>query len=523
MDEQSFAIEEPECLTPSRNTNMLISYCLNVHRNHISPQMLADALTKCTHDVIAAREAFDAQVTEEGLSSQIPDAIQSVIDAFNEYAQALNFTRSWFSNPSIYPLPKAAIFIRDAYMLLNDSLLSYEWAYLGLGAEPHPAINIISKMIAGIKQGITDDERFDEVLGQMWDHFSDCQEDLRNSSDPASARSGLDAVQTILAGIQGMDRYFDNHSMNMLLSGYARFRQGCLLLVEHVQNSVGEALADEPTPSPQVNWLIHAARAALDGLGTDILARALPWFEPQLTESYIRFEQCADSALRGSARMAEQVPVARLGFEKLNRALPLIRLGMDRRSLLPKAISYLEEGAELLYQAWTILTEIEESESTVYCFRCGSQNQATANVCINCGASLIKAIPEPEFVPEVKPSHQTVHPESGGSANLSRLLTACDDVEAGRITQDEFADILDWGRALHADAVKNYDDLNSNNWQEDVMEVIKMLGKGLEDFRISLDELQLFLDDQRPIHLTIGSRLLVKACEQFARVQELSA
>ncbi len=516
-EEAAAGIGHEQGPTPSESTNRLIALCLEAAAGRLDSESLRQALTACRFELISAKDAFYHQVKEEpGLIETLPEAIEAVMDAFDAYGEALEGARSWLTRQGPGLLRSAAESLAEAYLDLHQALLGYEWAYLSHGDEPHPALNLMLKVRSALRQGLMDDERFDEILDHLWEHFTQGIETFEADSDPVRANRGAQACRQALAGIQDMDMYLEAHDLDVFEKGFLRFREGCLLLVEQIQDSIGEALIQAPTPSPQVNWVIHAARAVVDGLGADLLVRAQAWFEPQLAESYFRFEQCAEAALEGPIRMAEQVPVARDGFDRLNRSLPLLRLGIERRELLPRGIEKMETGANLLFEAWRILTEIEQGESQTPCPRCGSANPATERVCAGCGATLVRP---------VEPLPQAALPAGAeGPANLQRILSACQQAETGQLGSEEFASVLAWAEQLLNTANLGLTRLSQDaEPTEEVRQAMRELRQGIAEFRQALDELQQFVLDGRPLHLSAGTRLLVAACDRLAEVQQRSA
>lgn len=505
-----------EYRTPSANTNRLIASCLGAHNGSVSAAALGSALEACARELVAARDAFYNQVKQQGLVESIPEAIQEVMDSFQAYAQALNFAKSWFDDAITHQLSEAATRIHDGYLDLNNSLLSYEWAYLSQGDEPHPALNLMSKIIAGVKNCQIDDDRLDDVLDRLWEHFSNGIVAYDKDPDPVRANHGKLALRQVLSGVQTIGEYLENYNTQVLDIGYARLRQGCLLLIENIQESTGEALANGPTPSPQVNWVIHSARAVLDGLRPQLLERATAWFEPQLSESNFRFEQAATKALQGHAKMAEQIPIARDGFDRLNRSLPLLRLGIERKNLLKKAIQHLEDGADLLHQAWQVFSEIEEEERQIRCVRCGSANEVNSRVCCSCGATLVRIAEDGALATQTPVTTET-------PAHLARILKACTDVETNAITQAQFAGEILWARQLLAGASQGLRRLPQTTSNPEVDQALNDLRQAMSDFSSGLDELQLYVDDRRRVHLTVGSATIVRACDTLSALQGMGA
>lgn len=498
--------------TPSENTNRLIALCLDAASGRTDGEALRLALNECALDLAEAREAFFTQVQEEeGLLEALPDAIEAVLDGFDAYGAVLTEARSWFAQRLASILDQAAQGLVDAYTSLHHALLSYEWAYLGHGSEPHPALNLMQKVLAAVRQGLMEDDRLDEIFDRLWDHFSKGVEVFEEDPDPIRAGRGAQACRVALAGLQDMDEYLDSREFSALERGYVRLREGCLMLIQQVQDGVGEALISGPTASPQVNWVIHAAQAVLEGVHADLLRQAQEWFEPQLAESYFRFEQCATGALEGPVRMAEQVPVAREGFDRLNRSLPLLRLGANRTDLLPRAIEQLEKGAELLEGAYAVFMEFEEAEGQTLCPRCGASTEAVRKVCGTCGATLLQAVPETVAAAE---------PAAAAPSHVQRLLLACEEAEAGQMTPQQFGEILAWARQLLGSAELGLRRLPGEDELDPmVTDALHELRAGMAEFRAALDELQGFVHDGRPVHLSAGTRLLVAACDRLASVQ----
>ncbi len=506
-------VEDSGGPTPSETTNRLIARCLAAATGVLDAESLRQALARCTLELSAAKGAFATQVGEEpGLLEALPEPIEAVLDTFDAYGEVLAGACEWLTRPDPGILRQAADSLAQAYLDLNSALLAYEWAYLGYGDEPHAALNLMQKVLAALHQGTMEDARFVEILDHLWEHFEQGIEVFEQDSDPGRSIRGVRACREAMEGIQVMDGYLAGRDFNLLELGFAQFRQGCLLLVEQIQDSTGEALVQAPTPSPQVNWVIHAALAVLDGLSADLLGRAQVWFEAQLSESYFRFEQCATAALRGPARVAEQVPVAREGFDWLNRALPLLRMGTRVPDLLLRAIEHLEQGAGLLYEAWMILNLYEEEHTSVFCPRCGTSNPQTHPACTSCGAELVARAGQAVSVPGLVASSVPVH--------LQRLLEACKAAETGRMGPEEFAGILAWAEQILKEADLGLTRLPpEGSLGPEVAEALRELRQGMAEFRAALGELGRFVRDGWPVHVTHGTNMLIRACDRLAEVQ----
>ena len=517
-----------DLVTPSETTNRLILLCVKVSKRNANPRALGIVLEAYIKELLTSRDNFQKQ-TATTAQSPIPalaQYVKDVIDSFQQYANIIAGVRSWFSSPTNYPLESAPEQIFEGYADLHNSLLAYEWNYLCQGDNPHPAINLMEKVIQATKQGAMDDDRLSEIFDRLWDHFANSLDTFEKDNDLARRNRGSSAIRQIMAGIQSMDTYFLQYDLNALDAGFVKFSEGCLLLVELMQESTGEALADKPTPSPQVNWVIHAARAVLSGLDPNILERAQSWFEPQLAESYFRFEQCANQALESSPRLAEQVPIARDGFDRLNRALPLLRLGITRRPLLHKAIQYLEDGADLICQAWTVFTKFEEEASSISCLHCGFENKAYSKVCDRCGARLVLPAgyqdPQEGAATVTNYTSQGEPEETDTSDHLSRLIEACDAVKFGRIAKAEFVNVLAWGKQLLRSASTSLSKLPPSSDDPNINKALHSLRQGVEEFRQGIDEMQWWADTGANSHLDIASHILLQAYTHFVEVQEMA-
>ncbi len=516
-----------ELVTPSETTNRLITLCLKVVERRTDPRALGIVLDGYSRELSAARQNFQKQIAASDLPQSVQKSAQDVLSSFDNYLDALTYVRSWFGAPRRFPLEAAPQKLFEAYEELHNSLLAYEWNYLCQGDMPHPALNLIAKVIKATKEGTLSDERLNEIFDRLWAHFSAGLETFERDPDPLRRQRGVNAIHQVLAGIQAMDAYFQDYDLNVLDNGFIKFSEGCMLLVELMQESTGEALADKPTPSPQVNWVIHAARAVLEGLDPHLLERAQAWFEPQLAESYFRFEQCANQALSSSPRIAEQVPIARDGFDRLNRALPLLRLGLTRRPLLHKAIQYLQEGAELICQAWKIFTSFEEDASTTGCLHCGQRNPSYSKVCSRCGARLVIPIEYQEESHALQvvaaPEEEYAEAESNQADHLSRLIEACDAARFGRLSHLEFASITSWGKQLARNAAAGLSNLPTSSDNPIVARALSCLRQGIEEFKQGTDEMQWWVDTRANHHLDLASRILLQAYSNFVEVQDMAS
>lgn len=507
----------PEFVTPSKATNRLITLCVKVARGNSDPRALGIVLDEYTRELVKARDHFKKKTYNTAPGAGNQNFITGVLEAFQDFLNVLSDLRSWFVNHAKYSLASAPEDIYYAYSGLHASIMAYEWDYLCQGESPHPAMNLISKVIAAVKKNLMTDQRFGEILDNLWEHFSNGLAAFEADSSFERRTRGEDAVHMVMDGIEEMDQFFESRDTSVLDSGIVKFNEGCMLYVELMQDSTGEALADKPTPSPQVNWVIHAARAVLEGLDASILERAQNWFEPQLSESYFRFEQCANQAAASSPRMAEQVGVARDGFDRLNRALPLLRLGLTRHSLLYKAMQHLEDGAELISGAWQVFTNFEDQEQTVRCLRCGAENPAYSKVCNSCGARIVV----PESYQDETEKGSSAEPDT--SDHLSRLIEACDAAKSGRMSKEEFNSITVWGRQLLRSACASLSNLPSSSGDPSVQRALESLRHGVEELKQGLDEMQWWIDTSANHHLSLAADILLQAYANFSEVQELAA
>ena len=171
-------------VTPSLLTNRLLSCCIDFQRRNIGWQIINQALEDSMRNATASRESFLSQIDSNGLRDVIPAPINMVLEAFKDFGQSLLFTRNSIQDPQNYPVNSAIMLIHDSYMELYDALLSYEWAYLGQGDEPHPALNLLQKSISAVHQKLMPDERFNDILDRLWSYFMAEQDDAeRNIED----------------------------------------------------------------------------------------------------------------------------------------------------------------------------------------------------------------------------------------------------------------------------------------------------------------------------------------------------
>ena len=523
-------------VTPSLLTNRLLSCCIDFQRRNIGWQIINQALEDSMRNATASRESFLSQIDSNGLRDVIPAPINMVLEAFKDFGQSLLFTRNSIQDPQNYPVNSAIMLIHDSYMELYDALLSYEWAYLGQGDEPHPALNLLQKSISAVHQKLMPDERFNDILDRLWSYFMAEQDDAeRNIEDEELRRQRVEAIKQGLSGIEIMDNYFDSYDINYLLTGYERCHQGCLLIIQQIQETTGEALADAPTPSPQVNWVIHTAKAVIDGLNPELLIKAQAWFEPQLNESFFRFEQYATMATESdntSQTVLQQIAIARDGYDQLNRALPLLRLGLDRRHLLVKAIRHLEDGAKLIHQAWEVLDRIEREGETVPCTHCGFANEPANKICSKCGAKLMlnmsvmsEKVQVPATIPvQTQPAGSSAA-QSGQEevpAHIARLLKAIESVRMGTIGLNDFIQNVEWGKQLLNTAIQSTSRLPESSTDNTVNNALISLRNGLQNFRDAIKAMEAYQRDCYPYHLDDASALLHQACQIFVALQQLT-
>ena len=186
----------------------------------------------------------------------------------------------------------------------------------------------------------------------------------------------------------------------------------------------------------------------------------------------------------------------------------------------------MEDGADLICQAWTIFTKFEEEASSISCLRCGFENKAYSKVCDRCGARLVLPAgyqdPQEGAATVTNYTSQGEPEESDTSDHLSRLIEACDAAKFGRIAKAEFVSVLAWGKQLLRSASASLSKLPPSSDDPNIDKALHSLRQGVEEFRQGIDEMQWWADTGANSHLDIAAHILLQAYTHFVEVQEMA-
>ncbi|MCA9791160.1 MAG: zinc ribbon domain-containing protein [Candidatus Eremiobacteraeota bacterium] len=228
---------------------------------------------------------------------------------------------------------------------------------------------------------------------------------------------------------------------------------------EKMDKLVAEASAS-PTPIPATNVLLTIVRKAMAGELEMQIAESVFDDYCEISDSFWEgFEQSIQRPM-DSALVQDEIPrtiecadAQYVALEALSEALP-------KRDVqaVNEALQQLEQVANRLNESREVYATAAQHQSHTMCPACGRANPPENRVCEACGQTLQRmeeglGITSSTFSmmtgPALEENQQMVMTE-----NVAKLFDACDNVAVGKITPEEFAEVLAWA----AKGLKEYAD-----------------------------------------------------------------
>ncbi|MEW6280193.1 MAG: hypothetical protein AB1758_16315 [Candidatus Eremiobacterota bacterium] len=340
----------------------------------------------------------------------------------------------------------------------------------------------------------------EEQVDQLWDVVTAALRHLEKDPDPLQVRRGQQACRALFAGLQELQDQRPQAAVD-------HFRNGLDLLQEVLMEGIKEAFANGPTGAIAVNWTLHALVAVADSLvGFEAAEVCMEWLEGVHCRVFYEFERQV-AMLEGAERLWQGVEPARAGLDGVSNALAAVRNSGGRREELGQACQQLAAAGRELSRGYRLFCEARDQLGQIRCFACGQPNSVTARVCL-CGAQLLE------------PAGRL----SGGhkSLQLKALMLACEQLQNDLLTPQEFQPVLRRAyrlvtRAEHA--LTRLPTLETISLE--AFGAREMARSSLADYRAALDELTMFVKEQRQTRLFQGIRQLVAAGKRLEQLRDM--
>lgn len=279
------------------------------------------------------------------------------------------------------------------------------------------------------------------------------------------------------------------------------------------------ALVAGPSRLPRTNILLthldaHEKREST----TETLQAALQSFQGDLAEERQEVERLA--SLPASAKVTRLLAVTRQAYRLHDEAIALVA------EVVGGAPRHAEARQELLDAAETLADCREEfealdAEGKVLCVRCSAPNQPGSRTCAKCHAQLPAAgLGGPASTLTVgEDGVAEADGEMEVTENIVKLFTAVNQVAEGKITPEEFGEVLAWLDGLLVENLTQVPQLPAFPGREKLSEEHRNqlaevevqcqaardeLLEGSQDFREALARMSCYLEDRDKDHLTVG-------------------
>lgn len=148
----------------------------------------------------------------------------------------------------------------------------------------------------------------------------------------------------------------------------------------------------------------------------------------------------------------------------------------------------------------------------ILCLRCGEPNTPTENYCEHCGATLPKLAYAIDMA-VVEKVDERVH----------RFVEVAQNVQSGEMSLDEFAEFME---TTYNRLKRIENEIREIPISEEIMESFEEeldVGfQGMELFNEGMEEMMAYADDEDPIHLTAGLRLIEQGNSMIHRARMIN-
>lgn len=416
----------------------------------------------------------------------------------------------------------------------------YSEAYTSFGSSPVALVNMIRNLAQSIRAGVVPPEAW---LAHLEEYYQIMMEQHRAvSSKNIPGRSlVMDAYLEAMAALQALAQTSPNDAP-ALEQGLGALEE-MVGYIEHLHAEQAAAQAG-PTAMPAANVLIRAVQHALNGeVDFEELESFVDDYRRDFDAFLENFERNSERD-SGSAIIQDEVERTFTHLEDHEAAIDQL---LDALSEEPPneaeaeaAIAALTEVIGRIRKSSEVYSTVAQHAGKVMCVRCSRPNPQENRTCEACGAVLPRTS-EPSqlgsstFDVREGPADE-MSTQQQFTETVARLFQACEDVREHRIELAEFEKVLvetsnrvtmyeegmmDLGDDLEETSGLKGEQLNlwQTQYRPHLVEVEAQIISAIDEWRVGLETLAQYLNDQDEKHLTEGIRRVWEAEGVIHRAQ----
>lgn len=407
---------------------------------------------------------------------------------------------------------------------LVAALDEYSKIFAATGAYATPWGNTLSRVAEGIQAGQAGDEAWDECVVGFQSSFVARVQELRNTPLPGR-RGCIQAYQQAvecLSEMQHLDS-LDQASVDADLRKFeAAVRSGQKL------EDLMRASLEGPAAMPATNVLIGLVKKGLSGeLDHETVAGVIDDYREIMDSFWEGFERSLARPVN-SALVQDEVPRTLEYGDSHDAAVEDLGAAFKSgdQAGVQSALEQLLATAAQLDESREVFETAAKHQTNVLCPACGRANPPENRRCEACGNQLPVADlgASSSFSLMTGPALED-NQEMPMTENVAKIFQSCDDVASGKISADEFLEVLREAKLGLQDYAKELDEIAEETtdvafmpeemrqvWSEQhqpyVEEVALSITEGVKDCEQGLLEMEAYLSDSNEQHLVDGVRMV---------------
>ena len=292
------------------------------------------------------------------------------------------------------------------------------------------------------------------------------------------------------------------------------------------------------TPVPATNVILNVISQSQAGQVPPGLALLFVQDYRQLLDSFWENFEKGLTSPNQSALVQEEIPRTLEFGDAHDAVVESLIESLKANAPLDVHLDGLRSTAAQLEESRQVYATVSANQSQLVCPSCGRANPPENRRCEACGSHLpqVEDLSASSTFSLVTGPALEENQELEMTENVAKLFQACDDVAAGVISDDEFAEILrdakaglkDYGEELDEIAEDVLDESQMNEetvqvWREQHLTYVQEVGvafaEGIEACEIGLSQMESYLNDHDPEHLIDGVRTVWEALNYIHRTR----
>jgi len=519
-------------LTQSEPTNRLLQIIHEVQEGKNQESALKELVTQRKNELTVSRNDFLQKITNLPSELNLAGEAQAIQESFDAYEAILKQLEEYLENHNREILENSRQQLLEVTGRFIRALNDFDQKYWTAGATAYPLINMLTRIMEGIKNGTLYPEFLPVTLDNVKNTYKQALKDLKKmpQGDGRAIKQieeiYLDAVKIL----EDLNRQAAERQFPQMERGIKKLEIIQDKTDKAFQTYRTELYLTYPTASPFINLALSAIKGIKENYFTDdILSEALVILKRNYQEMLKEMETLLELP---SSELVKNRP-----FTLMEESFALgeqYQTSKNKELLLKMEPLLTQAAGELLE-----VTQTNELPNTTICIKCQKGNTGKEKICAHCGAILP--------LPQEDDQGSTFQITEGEEAeirlagvvltdNFKRILDAVDEIMEEKTSPEEFEATLNWMDTLlqisfnelrnlprfKADNFREQDDFEQAKAGEELIDGTKeLLGSGIVLAQNGLAEMRKFLEDGEREHLTNGLKVFWQGAGEISHARQI--